>query len=99
MTPKYPEQWLYGADNTGDITKGKNVQWFNDFSKDWIGEDGGKVDLITGDAGMGSGANVELVDLQKIDYAQLCLTAAVSSKGSNCVLKHFSYFTMDFPNP
>ena len=25
---KYPEKWLYGADNTGDITNPKNVKWF-----------------------------------------------------------------------
>ena len=94
---KYPERWLYGADNTGDITKGKNVEWFNNYMREWEDEDGRKIDLITGDAGMGSGAEVKLVDLQKIDYAQLCMVAASASKGTNCVIKHFSYYTMDYP--
>ena len=65
--------------------------------REWEDEDGRKIDLITGDAGMGSGAEVKLVDLQKIDYAQLCMVAASASKGTNCVIKHFSYYTMDYP--
>ena len=96
LIKKYPDRWLYGSDNTGDITKGKNVKWFHNFVKEWTQNNKFKVDLITGDAGMGSGANVKLIDLQKIDYAQLCMTASIASKGSNCVLKHFSYLNMDF---
>ena len=94
---KYPDRWLYGADNTGDITKGKNIGWFNEYMKKWQQDDGKRIDLITGDAGMGSGANVKLIDLQKIDYGQLCMVAASASRGTNCVIKHFSYLTMDYP--
>ena len=28
---KYPEKWLYGADQTGDITKPRNIKWFRNY--------------------------------------------------------------------
>ena len=93
---KYPDRWLYGADNTGDITKSKNVEWFHKFMRDWEAEDNKRIDLITGDAGMSG--TIPLADLQKIEYAQVAMVAACSSKGSNCVIKHFLNFINGYPN-
>jgi 23S rRNA U2552 (ribose-2'-O)-methylase RlmE/FtsJ len=93
---RYPDRWLYGTDNTGDITKGKNVEWFNNYMREWEREDGKRIDLITGDAGMV--ADIPLVDLQKIEYAQICMVAASASIGTNCVIKHFLNFINSYPN-
>jgi len=94
---KYPQKWLFGEDDTGDITSGKNVKWFKEYMNEFKAKSGGEgLHLITGDAGMGSGSGIKLVDLQKIDYAQMCMVAACSTKGTNCVIKHFNYLNMDF---
>ena len=94
---KYPQKWLFGEDDTGDITKGKNLKWFKEYMNEFKAKSGGEgLHLITGDAGMGSGSGIKLVDLQKIDYAQMCMVAVCSKKGTNCVIKHFNYLNMDF---
>ena len=95
---KHPDRWLYGADNTGDITKSKNVEWFHEYMKKWQQDDGKRLDLITGDAGMNSSDNIKLVDLQKIEFAQIAMVAACASKGTNCVIKHFLNFINTYPN-
>ena len=94
---KYPQKWLFGEDDTGDITSGKNLAWFKEYMTEFKDKSGGEgLHLITGDAGMGSGSGIKLVDLQKIDYAQMCMVASCSKKGTNCVIKHFNYLNMDF---
>jgi len=94
---KYPQKWLFGEDDTGDITSGKNLMWFKEYMTEFKNKSGGEgLHLITGDAGMGSGSGIKLVDLQKIDYAQMCMVAACAKKGTNCVIKHFNYLNMDF---
>lgn len=78
---KYKNQWLWGADNTGDITELDNQRWYRQYSKKW-----GNVDLVTSDAGIFSDdPNI----FQKLELAQICMVAGVSSKGTNCVIKHF----------
>ena len=96
LIKKYPDKWLYGADNTGDITKSKNVIWFHKYMSDWEAEDNKRIDLITGDAGMRG--NLSLVELQKIEYGQIAMVAACSSIGSNCVIKHFLNLINAYPN-
>jgi hypothetical protein len=78
---KYPDRWVYGVDNTGDITKSENQRWFKQYAKEF-----GHIDLVTGDAGIFS--DNPLI-FQKLDYAQVCMVASVSSLGGNCVIKHF----------
>jgi len=78
---KYKNQWLWGADNTGDITNLDNQRWYRQYSKKW-----GNIDLVTSDAGIFSDdPNI----FQKLELAQICMVAGVSSKGTNCVIKHF----------
>jgi len=94
---KYPQKWLFGEDDTGDITKGKNLKWFKEYMNEFKAKSGGEgLHLITGDAGMGSGSGIKLVDLQKIDYAQMCMVAICSKKGTNCVIKHFNYLNLSY---
>ena len=53
----------------------------------WNSNDG-KVNLIVGDGGIGTGNNLLL--LQKLDLAQVITVIACSSKGGSCCIKHFS---------
>ena len=85
---KYPERWLYGADNTGDITKSKNVLWFKEYLQQWREDNNTKINLVTGDAGIAKDS-LDLLDLQKLEYGQMAMVAASSNKGSNCVIKHW----------
>lgn len=87
-------KWLYGVDDTGDITSVKNIKWFQKYFRN-LKKKNFKLNLITGDAGI-QGMDYEF--LQKLDYAQLCLTLAVSSIGSNCIIKHFIYLNSDNDN-
>lgn len=91
---KYPNKWLFGADNTGDITKPKNIHWFLEYINKWIGNK--KLDLITGDAGLNIGDS-NLLLLQKLDLAQMIVVAYCSSIGGNCVIKHFMPFINSVP--
>ena len=86
---KYKERWLFGKDDTGDITNLSNIKWFKKYIKQWCGNN--KLDLITGDAGLYQD-DVDLEILQKIDLAQMIMVAYLSSKGGNCVIKHFTPF-------
>ena len=94
---KYPEKWLYGADNTGDITKGRNIKWFKKYLTEWCQSEGGKLNLITGDAGL-VGEGISLKYLQKIEYSQMAMVANLSQEGGNCVIKHFLPFINGYPN-
>lgn len=86
---KYKDRWLFGADDTGDITSTKNIKWFKKYLDSWC--DKQKLDLITGDAGLSvSDANLEF--LQKLDIAQMIMVAYLSNIGGNCVIKHFTPF-------
>jgi hypothetical protein len=78
---KYPNQWIFGADDTGDITNSANQRWYRQYAKEF-----GPIDLVTGDGGILS--DNPLI-FQKLDYAQMCMVASLSSKGGNCVIKHF----------
>ena len=79
------DSWVWGADNTGDVTKTANIKWYRElFMKN-------PLDLVTGDGGLAVQDN-ELVVLQKLDYAQFLMTVAVSSRGGSCVIKTFTPF-------
>ena len=91
---KYPQKWLYGEDDTGDITKSKNVEWFRDYMEKFKKKSNQPIHLITGDAGMNT--EIPLKDLQEIEYGQLCMVASCSSIGTNCVIKHFLHLVSDY---
>jgi hypothetical protein len=83
---KYPERWLYGKDDTGDITKSENIRHFREQIKEI-----GPQDIVTGDAGLLS-SEIPLIKLQLLEFAQICMVAATSSLGGHCVVKHFTPF-------
>lgn len=78
-----PDKWLWGKDNTGDITNPDNLRWYRQYVKKWKVN----LDLVTGDGGMMADT---LLPLQLLDYSQMCMVMAVSTKGSNCIIKHFT---------
>lgn len=78
---KYKEKWVFGKDDTGDITKSENQRWSRNKAKEL-----GHIDLITGDAGTDT---KDPLIFQKLDFAEVCMVASLSSIGGNCVIKHF----------
>ena len=94
LLAKHKEQWIFGEDDTGDITISENIRWYRKYGREWCP----KIDLITGDAGIGYNENITLIQLQKLDYSQFLMGIALAQKGSSCIFKHFSYFDFKIPN-
>jgi hypothetical protein len=90
LMKRHPNRWLFGKDNTGDITKVDNILNLRDKFKNI------KLNLITGDAGLGANENISqeesTYNLQKLDYAQMVLTSNVAKKESNCCIKCFTNY-------
>jgi len=90
LIKRHPNRWLFGKDNTGDITKVENILNIRDKFKDI------HLDLITGDAGLGANENISQEDatynLQKLDYAQMVVVANIAKKGTNCCIKCFTNY-------
>lgn len=82
-----PKKWIWGSDDTGDITKINNIKWYRNFI---LGEDrrGVGVDLIIGDGGLDT--ELDSILLQKLDLAQVIMVLACSRIGGSCVIKHFT---------
>jgi len=81
LIKNFPDKWLWGDTGTGDIMNIDNLKWYHKYCQNW-----GKIDLITGDAGLQSD---DPMIYQKLELAQVLMVASVSSVGSNCVIKHF----------
>jgi 23S rRNA U2552 (ribose-2'-O)-methylase RlmE/FtsJ len=87
-----PDKWLYGTpiddypQGTGDITVSANIRWYRDNVKN--------INLVTGDAGLPTKKS-ELVQMQKLDFAQMIIVLATLSEGGNCVVKCFLPFIND----
>ena len=77
---QYPERWIWGKDNTGDISNPENIKFYSEHCKD--------VDLMTSDCGIDFGARDEF--LEKINYSQFLFMFNNLPKGGNCLLKVFS---------
>ena len=85
-----PGKWLWGKDNTGDITKPENLRNIKQF----IIKNNVKLDLVTGDAGLAvRESDLEL--LQKIDLAQALGSAYLTDINKHVVLKHFTPFIIN----
>ena len=97
-----PQRWLWGADNTGDITQPKNIRAFRSYiNNTWLSNNPDKpsnktkLDLIVGDGGFGSGNDA--IILQRIDLGQVIMVLACSSPGGSCVIKHFTPYMTNHP--
>lgn len=86
-------KWLWGADNTGDITRSSNVRWFRNYCRKWAGSE--NINIVAGDGGLGT--HNDLVILSKIDLGQLIMVSACSSIGGHCIIKHFTPYMFQFP--
>ena len=100
------DKWLFGNDNTGDITKSHIIKSIrNDIKKLWLGKKEGKegkqdnkLDLIISDGSISFTNNDKLL-IQKLDFAQVVSVLACSSIGGNCCIKHFiPYVNLNDPN-
>ena len=89
---KNKDKWIFGEDDTGDITLEKNLIWFKKFFK----EKNYKVDIVTGDGGLGD-TNLELSFIQKLEIAQFLSSITVLEKGGHCIFKHFCYYNRYYP--
>lgn len=85
----YPQKWLFGNDNTGDITRVANIKQFAILMHKQ------NMKLITGDAGLSN--DMDIYILQKLEVAQLVMCLACSTSGANCIIKNFanSYIASD----
>jgi len=76
----YPEQWIWGVDDTGDITKEANIKFYKKYCTD--------VQLIAGDCGVGHDVkDVELLGVMKVHFAQLLLILHCLPEGGDFVAK------------
>lgn len=83
---KYPTQWLFGSDNTGDITRPDNISHIAKMVRKSSNNNG--VALITGDAGLDKDTPVEI--LQKLEVAQFIMSIACNIKDGCCIIKNFA---------
>jgi len=85
------DKWLWGSDNTGDITNVNNIKSImNTVKKQWLEEDSGnsnKLDLIISDGSIS--LNMNSLYIQKLDLAQLLTVISCSSIDGNCCVKHY----------
>lgn len=87
---KYPDRWLWGADDTGDITSRANIEFFKK-------KFAGKFDFLTSDCGLGAKGRFEYHSQEemmgKINFAQFLISLIVTKMGGSIVLKYFMPFT------
>ena len=85
-----PRKWIWGVDNTGDITRIGNIKWYRDYIRNKFinTKTTTKLDLIVGDGGLNT--DMDPLLLQKLDLAQVIMVLACSSKNGTCVIKHFT---------
>lgn len=93
LIKKFKRRWIWGSDNTGDITKIQNLKWYHQYTQKWVKESG-KIDLVLGDGGIQSD---DIIINQKLEYSQLFMVLATASYGSNCVIKHFLPYVRKIP--
>ena len=91
-----PNNWLWGQDDTGDITNTTNIKWFKNYiNTKWLIHKNDKLDLICGDGGLKT--DYEPILLQKLDLAQVINVLAYSNIGGSCVIKHFTPYMINKP--
>jgi len=85
------DKWLWGSDNTGDITNVNNIKSImNTVKKQWLEENSSnsnKLDLIISDGSIS--LNMNSLYIQKLDLAQLLTVMSCSSIDGNCCVKHY----------
>ena len=84
-----PKRWLWGKDNTGDITNIDNILYYKQYCED--------VNVITSDCGLYTEKHEYLYKHQKmavINFSHIFFVLYNLSKGGNFVIKIFLPFTL-----
>ena len=84
------DKWLWGEDNTGDITNVTNIKSIMNDVKSKMNtnsKSNSKIDLIISDGSLSIETNS--LYIQKLDLAQLISVIACSTIGGACCVKHY----------
>ena len=79
---KYKDQWSYGEDKTGDITKEINIKYYNEKCKN--------TDIMIGDCGVPWSEDNTLAI--KLYYSQILFILYNLKKNGDCIFKHIQLF-------
>ena len=89
LIKNYYNRWLWGADNSGDITNSDNIKSImNDIKNKWLSKNNSKLDLIISDGSILPNNTDELFR-QKFELAKVISVLACSSIGGSCCIKHY----------
>jgi len=81
----YPENWDFGVDNSGDITKIKNMKYYKKYLQE--------VDLVTSDCGLDMTQSTKAVyqdkEMSYINFCQILMVLHGLKKGSHYISKVF----------
>ncbi|AYV84969.1 MAG: putative FtsJ-like methyltransferase [Satyrvirus sp.] len=80
LMKKYPKNWDFGIDGTGDITHRENIDYYKKIIKD--------VDFITSDCGIPL-ESIEGDEMLRIHITEFILIMEILPKGANFVAKFF----------
>jgi cap2 methyltransferase len=87
---KYPNRWLWGVDDTGDITNPKNVEFFKKSHEHTI-------DLFSSDCGLGSNLRYEFFTQEDwmsiLNYSQILISLITLKLKGSAIYKFFVPFT------
>ena len=82
-------RWLWGVDNSGDITNSGNIKSImNDIKNKWLSKNNSKLDLIISDGSILPN-NTDEIFRQKFELAKVISVIACSSIGGSCCIKHY----------
>ena len=85
-----PNKWIWGDDNTGDITNGKNIKFFKDNYSN-------KIDLFTSDCGLETKERIDFFTqentLSKTNFSQIFISLLVLKIGGSAIFKFFFPFS------
>lgn len=88
---KYNDNWIWGVDNTGDITNPLNIKYFGK-------RFGTTIDLFTSDCGLGAQSSDEMLEQESVrsilNYSQVLIGLLVTKLGGHMVLKIYLPFNI-----
>ena len=91
LIKKYPNNWLFGADDTGDITDVQNIEHISQKAKENLGI----INLITSDCGLDPSCDPEEHEttMSQVNLAQVVLCLKTLAIHGNAVFKTYIPFS------
>lgn len=80
--------WLWGGDDTGEITKAKHIRWYKIYLDAWL--DGHELDVVTCNSSLKPDAT--LLEKQKLDFSHFLMTVTTTTPGKHCVNRTYTTF-------